>query len=97
MFWQEEPTMNGWKLNCGVARITVLCLVGIIAACAHAPATQHLSILDALDRQEASRGPASCAALNATAVCEKSTRLDGGRDCRCVDTQAITGARAFRL
>lgn len=89
--------MNGWKLNCGVARIAMLGVVGVIAACANAPAIQRLSILEALDQQQSSRGPASCAALNATAVCEKSTRLDGGRDCRCVDTEALTGAGAFRL
>jgi hypothetical protein len=89
--------MNGWKLTRGIAQVTVLGIAGALGACAHHPATQQLSILDTLDNQQSSRGPASCAALNATAVCEKSTRLDGGHNCRCVDTKSITGAGAFRL
>jgi len=89
--------MNGWKLTCGIAWITVLGVAGVLGACANHPATQQMSILDALDNQQSQRGPASCASMNATAVCEKSTRLDGGRDCRCVDTRALTGAGAFRL
>jgi hypothetical protein len=59
-----------------------------------------MSILDALDNQQQSsqQGPVSCAALNATAVCEKSTRLDAGRSCRCVDPRAFnSGGRALRL
>jgi hypothetical protein len=89
--------MNGWKLTRGVARTLVLVVIGVIAACAHAPPTQELSILDSLENHPLSRGPASCAEMNATAVCEKSTRLDGGHNCRCVDTKALTGAGAFRL
>jgi len=90
--------MNGRKLTCGIARITVLgVVVGALGACAHHPSTQRLSILDALDNQQSHRGPASCAAMNATAVCEKSTRLDGISECRCVDTRALTGAGAFRF
>jgi len=89
--------MNGWKLTSGIARMSVLGVAGALGACAHHPSTQRLSILDALDNQQSHRGPASCAAMNATAVCEKSTRVDGGRDCRCVDTRALTGAGAFRL
>ena len=89
--------MNGWKLTQRVARIAILALVGAIAACAHAPPPQDLSILDAIENRHLSRGPASCAEMNATAVCEKSTRLDGGHNCRCVDTKALTGAGAFRL
>lgn len=88
--------MNGWKLTRKVDRIAILAVVGAIAACAHAP-TEDLSILDALENQRLSHGPASCAALNATAVCERSTRLDGGQDCRCVDTNAITGTGAYRF
>lgn len=88
--------MNGWKLTRKIARITVLGVASVIGACAHAPPTEPMSILDALDNHQASRGPASCAALNATAVCERSTRLDGGQDCKCVDTREITGTGAFR-
>jgi hypothetical protein len=96
---QEEPAMNGRKLTREVARISILGVVSVLAACAHAPAApEEMSILDALENQRMSLGPASCAALNATAVCEKSTRLDPGRSCRCVDPRAFSsGARALRL
>lgn len=89
--------MNGWKLTRGITWTPVLAVIGAIAACAHAPPTQDLSILDSLENQRVSRGPVSCAEMNATAVCEKSTRLDGGHDCRCVESKALTGAGAFRL
>ena len=91
--------MNGRKLARSFARFTVLCVAGALAACAHAPAArEQMSILDALDNPRPSLGPASCAALNATAVCEKSTRLDAGRTCRCVDPRAFgSSSRALRL
>ena len=91
--------MNGRKLTYRVARIAIFGVVTTLAACAHAPAAlQETSILEALDGQQRSRGPGSCAALNATAVCEKSTRLDAGRSCQCVDPQAFSnGSRALRL
>src|SRR5690348_7181930 len=93
----EEPTMIGWKLTRAVARLPVLAVIGVIAACAHAPPPEDLSILDSIENHHLSRRPASCAEMNATAVCEKSTRLDGDRECRCVDTRALTGAGALRL
>ena len=74
-----------------------LAVIGVIAACAHAPPPEDLSILDSIENHHLSRRPASCAEMNATAVCEKSTRLDGDRECRCVDTRALTGAGALRL
>src|SRR5262245_48666701 len=77
---QEEPAMNGRKLTRELTRIVILGAIAALTACAHAPtAREQMSILDALDNvdnQRMSLGPASCAALNATAVCEKSTRLD---------------------
>ena len=87
--------MNGRKLTREVARIAVLSLAGALTACAHAPATQEMSILEAIEGQRPSLGPASCAALNVAAVCEKSTRLERGRNCVCADPQALTGVRAL--
>lgn len=92
--------MNGRKLEQHLVRFAVATLIGVLSACAHAPAArEQMSILDALDSQkQQSLGPASCAALNATSVCEKSTRLDAGRSCRCVDPQAFSsGGRSLRL
>jgi hypothetical protein len=96
---QEEPAMNGRKLARDLARCAVLGVAGALVACAHGPtAREEMSILDAMDNQRSSLGPASCAALNATAVCEKSTRLDAGRTCRCVDPRAFgSSSRALRL
>jgi hypothetical protein len=96
---QEEPAMKGRKLTWNFARIAVLGVAAALIACAHAPAArEEMSILDALQTHQSSLGPASCAALNATAVCEKSTRLDAGRSCRCVDPRAFdSGGRALRL
>lgn len=89
--------MNGWKLIRAVTRIAVPGVVGALASCAHAPPSKEMSIVDAIERQQASQTPASCAAMNATAVCEKSTRLESGHDCRCVDPRALTGEGAFRF
>ena len=92
--------MNGRKLEQHLVRFAVTTVFGVLAASAHAPAArEQMSILDALDRQQQlSPGPASCAALNTTAVCEKSARLDAGRSCRCVDQRAFdNGGRALRL
>ena len=91
--------MNGWKLAHLVVRITLLGIVGALSACATAPPAAHpeMSILDAIDNQRSSVGPASCAALNAAAVCEKSTRLGTTRNCGCADPHAITDGTAFRL
>ena len=94
--------MHGRKLEQHLMRyVAVATLTAVLAACAHAPAArEQMSILDALDSQQRhpSLGPASCAALNTTAVCEKSTRLDAGRSCRCVDPRAFdTGGRPLRL
>ena len=94
--------MHGRKLEQHVIGFAaVAALVFALAACTHAPAApEQMSILDALDNQQQYRslGPASCASLNTTAVCEKSTRLDAGRSCRCVDPRAFdNGGRAPRL
>lgn len=95
--------MHGRKLEQRFTRFVALAtLVAALAACAHAPAAprEQMSILDALDsqQQQFAPGPASCAALNTTAVCEKSTRLDAGRTCRCVDPRAFSsGGRPLRL
>jgi hypothetical protein len=91
--------MIGRKLTRSLARFAVLGVAAALAACAHAPAArEEMSILEAVDSPRPSLGPASCAALNATAVCEKSTRLDAGRTCHCVDPRAFgTGSRALRL
>ncbi|MEJ0036693.1 MAG: hypothetical protein WDO68_11490 [Gammaproteobacteria bacterium] len=89
--------MNGKKLTRGVARIAVLSVAGLLAACAHTPRSREMSILDALDNQRSSLGPASCAALNAAAVCEKSTRLDRGRNCGCADPRAFASGRPLQL
>jgi hypothetical protein len=55
-----------------------------------------MSILDALDNHQR-LGPTSCAALNASAICEKSTRLGSTRNCGCVDAAALTDGTAFRF
>jgi hypothetical protein len=91
--------MNGRTLIRRTARIASLGVVVALVACASAPAPpQELSILESIDAQQSSLGPASCAALNATAVCQKSTRLDSGRNCRCVDPRAFgNGSGALRL
>jgi hypothetical protein len=89
--------MNGRKLIPGVACVAVLGILGALGACAHAPQTQEMSILDAIENHRSSVGPASCAALNAAAVCEKSTRLDRGRNCGCVDPRSIAGGQAIQL
>jgi hypothetical protein len=86
--------MNGWKL----ARLVPVGVVAVLSACAAAPpAHQEMSILDALDAQRSNLGPASCAALNTASVCEKSTRLDRGRNCGCSDPHAIADGTASRL
>ena len=92
--------MNGRKLTSGVAHIAFLGVIATVAACAHAPGMQEeVSILDELGDQRSSLGPASCAALNATAVCEKSARLDDPiRRCHCVDPEAFSrGGKVFRF
>ena len=91
--------MNGRMLARRIARIASLGVIAALVACATAPAArQEVSILDAIDTQQSSLGPASCAALNATAVCEKSARLDSGGRCRCVDSRAFDKiGRALRL
>jgi hypothetical protein len=92
--------MNGRKLEQPLVQFAVATLICALSACAHAPAArEQMSILDALDsQQQPSAVPTSCAARNATFVCEKSTRLDPGRSCRCVDPRAFdSGGGAFRL
>ena len=86
--------MNGWKL----ARLTSVGVIGALSACATPPpAHPEVSILDAIDAQRSNVGPTSCAALNTAAVCEKSTRLDRGRNCGCSDPRAIADGTALRL
>ena len=89
--------MNGRKLTPGVARIAILGVLGALVACAHTPRAQEMSILDAIQNQRSSVGPASCAALNVAAVCEKSTRLGRGRNCGCADPRSIAGGQALQL
>lgn len=93
--------MNGRKLEQPLVRFAVATLISALSACAHAPAArEQMSVLDVLDSQpqHSSVGPMSCAARNATFVCEKSTRLDPGRSCRCVDPRAFeNGGRALRF
>lgn len=89
--------MNGWKLTRRIGRIAILVVAGAIGACAHAPPSQEMSIVEAIANPQVSSGPASCAALNAAAVCEKTTRLDNASQCRCVDARALTGFRALRF
>ena len=90
--------MNGWKPARAVARIALAVIVGVLSACATAPNAprQEMSILDTLDNHQ-QLGPTSCAALNASAICEKSTRLGSTRNCGCVDAAALTDGTAFRF
>lgn len=87
--------MNVGKLMRAVTHFAVVGVAAALASCAHSPPAKQMSIVDMLDKQ--SQSPTSCAAMNATAVCEKSTRLEGGHDCRCVDPRALTGEGAFRF
>ncbi len=87
--------MNGCKLTRGVIRIPVLALIATVASCSQTPRPPE-SILDTLEAQRVSQGPPSCAEMNATTVCERSTRLSSF-DCRCVDTKALTGAQGYRF
>ncbi len=93
--------MNGWKIARAGVGLALLGIVSSLSACAGAPsarqpsARQEASILDVVDRRQAV-GPVSCAALGASSICEKSTRLDKGHNCGCADPQAITDGRAFR-
>jgi hypothetical protein len=90
--------MNGSKIRRAVTRIALLGVTGSLAACATAPPAHETSILDELDNQQrAAISPHSCAELHAASLCEKSTRLGGNRNCRCVDAQAIAGARPLRF
>jgi hypothetical protein len=83
--------MNGRKLEQPLVQFAVATLICALSACAHAPAArEQMSILDTLgSQQQPSVDPTSCAARNATFVCEKSTRLDVSRSCRCVDPRAF--------
>jgi hypothetical protein len=89
--------MNGWKLTRRIGRIALPGVAGAIVACAHAPPPQEISIVEAIETSRQATGPASCAALNATTVCKKSTRFDdGSRDCTCLDARALTGTGVLR-
>jgi hypothetical protein len=89
--------MNGWKLTRRIDRIAILGVAGAVVACTHAPPPQEMSIVEAVETSRLSAAPASCASLNATTVCEKSTRFDSGRNCRCVDARALTDAHILRF
>ena len=87
--------MNGWKLTRRIGRLAILAAAGATVACADAPKAQDLSIVEVIEHPRVATGAASCAALNAALVCEKSTRLDGDRKCQCVDPRALTGTARF--
>jgi hypothetical protein len=90
--------MNGRQLIRRMARLGVLGTAGALAACATAPPAPEMSILDVIDDHEhLGQGPASCAALNAAAVCEKSTRLESGRNCQCADPASLRNTRSYRF
>jgi hypothetical protein len=90
--------MNARKLMRRIARFATLGTAGTLMACATAPPSPELSILDVIDNhQRLPQGPVSCAALNAAAVCEKSTRLDTGRNCQCADPASLTNRRTYRF
>jgi hypothetical protein len=81
--------MKGRKfLDAGV-RVALPGIVLALCACASTPAAHpEVSILDAVNQQRMN-APVSCAAMGASSVCEKSTRLGSTRNCGCADPHAL--------
>ena len=88
--------MSGKVLTRRIAPVITACAALALAACATAPPREQ-SILDAIDAQGFNLGPQSCAALDAAAICTKSTRLDKGRKCGCADRNSIADGRPIRF